>query len=110
MRISDWSADVCSSDLLGSPVAFGEATSWEPVVVNKTVEVSAGTARIDYRIRLIGPDGSDEGSLQLLNTTSGAMRDYADWWNASIGRVYHHFLAGNRTEVPVASVKLFTAK
>ncbi|MGV3763810.1 hypothetical protein [Parapedobacter sp.] len=95
---------------LGSPVAFGEATGWEPIVVNKTVEVSSGYARVDYRIRLIGPDGNDEGSLQLLNTASGEMRDFSDWWTGYVGRVYHHFLAGNRTEAPVASIRQFTAK
>src|SRR5690554_6586342 len=44
---------------LGEPVAFGEATGCEQIYVNKEVELSSGTARIDYRIRLRGPDGSD---------------------------------------------------
>lgn len=94
---------------LGSPVSFGESTGWEPVTVNKTVEISAGTARIDYRIRMIGPDGSDQGSLMLRNS-AGSMVEYADWWNAQIGRVYHHNLAGYRTITPVASVRQFTAQ
>lgn len=93
---------------LGKPVAFGEATGWEAVTVNKTVEVSEGLARIDYRIRLIGADGSDQGSLQVQNA-SGKMVDYADWWNAYIGRVYHHMLAGYRTAAPIASVRQATA-
>lgn len=80
---------------LGEPVAFGEATGWEPVTVNKTVEISAGTARIDYRIRLIGADGSDKGSLQV-RTTANKLVDYTDWWNAQIGRVYNHVFAGYR--------------
>ena len=80
---------------LGQPVAFGEATGWEQVYVNKTVEASSGTARIDYRIRLIGPDGSDQGSMQVRNT-GGALVDYSDWWNAAIGRVYNHVFAGYR--------------
>lgn len=93
---------------LGKPVAFGEATGWEPVTVNKTVEISAGTARIDYRIRLIGADGSDQGSLRVRNS-AGTMVDYSDWWNANIGRVYMHTLAGNRAATPIASVKQATA-
>lgn len=80
---------------LGQPVAFGEATGWEPVTVNKTVEISAGTARIDYRIRLIGADGSDQGSLEVRNT-AGNLVNYSDWWNAQIGRVYNHVFAGYR--------------
>lgn len=97
---SDWAN-------VGKPVAFGEATGWEPVTVNKTVEISAGTARIDYRIRLIGADGSDQGSLRVRNS-AGSMVDYADWWNANIGRIYMHTLAGFRAATPVSSVKLAT--
>lgn len=92
---------------LGKPVAFGESTGWEPVTVNKTVEISAGTARIDYRIRLISDNGSDEGSLQVRNS-AGNMVDYADWWNAQIGRIYHHNLAGFRVSTPIASVRQFS--
>ncbi len=80
---------------LGEPVSFGQATGWEPVVVNKTVEISAGTARIDYRIRLIGADGSDQGSLTVRNS-SGNLVNYSDWWNAGIGRGYNHVFAGYR--------------
>ncbi|WP_270088711.1 hypothetical protein [Sphingobacterium sp. SYP-B4668] len=94
---SDWAN-------LGPPVAFGEATGWEPVTVNKTVEISSGSARIDYRIRLIGADGSDQGSLKVRNS-AGNMIDYADWWNANIGRIYLHTLAGFRAATPIASVR-----
>lgn len=87
---------------LGQPVSFGEATGWEPVTVNKTVEISAGTARIDYRIRLIGPDGSDQGSLKV--GTAGTT-DYSDWWNAQIGRVYQHVFSGYRTGTPAVGIK-----
>ncbi|WP_313267677.1 hypothetical protein [Sphingobacterium sp.] len=93
---------------VGKPVSFGEATGWEPVTVNKTVIISAGTARIDYRARLIGADGSDQGSLVVRNST-GSMVDYTDWWTAQIGRVYHHMLAGFRTATPIAGVKQATA-
>jgi hypothetical protein len=92
---------------LGNPVAFGESTELVPVTINKTVEISAGTARIDYRIRMIGPDGSDQGSL-IVRNSAGSMVEYSDWWNAQIGRVYHHNLAGFRTITPIASVRQFT--
>lgn len=93
---------------LGQPVSFGESTGWEPVTVNKTVEISSGVARIDYRIRLIGADGSDQGSLMVRNSAGNTVA-YSDWWNATIGRVYHHNLAGFRSAVPIASVRQFTA-
>lgn len=80
---------------LGEPVAFGESTGWEEIYVNKQVELSSGTARIDYRIRLIGPDGSDQGSLQVKNT-AGNFVDYSDWWTATVGRVVNHVFAGYR--------------
>lgn len=94
---------------LGKPVSFGESTGWEPVVVNKTVVISAGTGRIDYRIRVIGADGSDQGNLVVRNST-GNMVDYADWWNAVIGRVYHHNFSGYRAATPIASIKQFTVQ
>lgn len=91
---------------LGKAISFGESTGWEPVPVNKTVIISAGTARIDYRIRLIGTDGSDQGPLMVRNT-SGTMVPYSDWWNVAIGRIYHHNLAGFRSATPIASVRSF---
>lgn len=94
---------------LGDAVSFGEATGYEPVTVNKTVEVSAGTARIDYRIRLIGQDGSDQGSLQVQNA-SGNIVDYSDWWNASVGRVYNHMFSGYRAgAIPNVGIRLSSA-
>ncbi|AUC86600.1 hypothetical protein CW731_00160 [Polaribacter sp. ALD11] len=80
---------------VGNPVAFGEATEWEPVTVNKRVEVSSGNARIDYRIRLIGQDGSDQGNLQVTNSRGNTV-EYSDWWTAYVGRVYHHMFTGYR--------------
>jgi hypothetical protein len=94
---------------LGQAVAFGESTGWEPVTVNKLEEISVGTARIDYRIRIIGADGSDQGSL-IVRNSAGNMVDYSDWWNAQIGRVYHHNLAGYRTITPIASIRQFTVQ
>ena len=80
---------------VGNPVSFGEGTGWQPVTVNKTIEVDSGSARVDYRIRIIGEDGSDQGNLTI--NRSGSMREYGDWWTARIGRVFQHMFVGNRT-------------
>lgn len=99
--LSDWMN-------LGNPVSFGEATGWEKVHVNKTDTISSGHGRINYRIRMIDQSGADAGSLEVLNSR-GNMVDYSDYWNAYIGRRYHHFLAGIRTANPVSGVRVFTA-
>jgi len=84
---------------LGNPVSFGEATGWEPVIVNKRVEVSSGNARVDYRIRLIGQDGSDQGNLEVKNSR-GNLVEYGDWWTAYVGSVRHHMFNGYRVDSP----------
>ena len=93
---------------VGKPVAFGEATDWEQVDVNKTEEISSGSGRVDYRIRMIGTDGSDQGPLQVLNASNKYV-DYADWWNAFVGRRYMHVFSGMRAAKPTSGVRLFTA-
>lgn len=93
---------------LGKPVGFGEATGWEPVTINKTVPLSESYARIDYRIRMIDAAGNDAGSLVVLNG-SNKLVDYSDYWNAYVGRRYHHVLSGIRTQKPTAAVRQFTA-
>lgn len=93
---------------VGKPISFGEATSWEAVEVNKTIEISSAYARVDYRIRIIGENGSDEGNLQVLNA-SNKLVDYSDWWTAYVGRRYFHIISGMRTETPLSAVRVFTA-
>jgi hypothetical protein len=95
---------------LGNPVSFGEATGWVQVPVIKHADrlVTQGTERIDYRIRMIGANGEDLGPLKVQSST-GSMVDYADFWNATIGRRYHHILAGYRAAAPISSVRQFTA-
>jgi len=96
---------------VGNPVAFGEATDWieVPVIKHPNNYTSGGTERIDYRIRVIGADGTDLGPLQVLNS-SNVMVDYSDWWNATIGRCAHHILGGYRVTTPISSVRLFYAR
>lgn len=95
---------------LGNPVAFGESTGWVQVPVIKHADrlVTQGTERIDYRIRMIGDAGQDLGPLKVRNST-GSMVDYADFWNATIGRRMHHIFAGYRAATPISSVRQFYA-
>ncbi len=96
---------------LGKPVAFGESTGWELVPVIKHADrlLTQGIERIDYRILVIGDNGQDLGLLQVRNST-GSMVNYADFWNATIGRRYHHIFAGYRAATPISSVRQFTAQ
>src|SRR3546814_15742433 len=67
MRISDWSSDVCSSDLLGVAVtACGDddvnavattAASEEPVSGTLVVTCTADTTEVDGGTVAAGPDG-----------------------------------------------------
>src|SRR5690606_7910381 len=93
---------------VGEPAALGEGTGWAPVTGNKTGELSAGTARRDHRTRVRGADGSDQGSLQMRNS-SGNQVDYSDWWNAQIGRMYNHVFAGYRNASPGVNIRQSTA-
>lgn len=77
---------------LGEPVAFGEETDRIVVEAVKQVFNDSGSRRIDYRIL-------DENGdvLQVING-AGLMKDYSDYWNASIGTHRTHFFCGTRTD------------
>lgn len=81
---------------VGNPVLFGEATGWEPVTVNKTIEVNSGYARIDYRLRVIGDDGSDQGNLKIQR--SWGFVEYGDYWTGYIGSYRQHILSRYRVD------------
>lgn len=94
---------------VGKPVAFGEATGWEPVHVNlSTTAITSGNDRVDYRIKVIDQNGNDAGDLQILNA-SNKFVNYSDWWTAFVGRRYHHVISGMRAAKPNAAVRQFTA-
>jgi hypothetical protein len=93
---------------VGTPVLFGETTGWVPVIVHKSVAVSAGTARLDYKIKVIDASGNDTGDLQVMNSSSKFV-NYSDFWNASLGRRYHHVISGMRAAKPTSAVRQFTA-
>src|SRR3546814_11267487 len=74
MRISDWSSDVCSSDLLAS---HEQATSNQLVVV--TLPSLQGTAIDDFGYQLgrhwgIGQQGRDNGALLIVAPSERAVR------------------------------------
>lgn len=78
---------------VGEPVLFGEATGWEPVTVNKRIEISSGYGYNYYRIRVIGDDGSDQGSLQVFRWS---LNDYSDYWTGYVGSYRQHILSRYR--------------
>jgi hypothetical protein len=93
---------------LGEPISFGETTGWQPIKVSKTVYNSSGYCRIYYKLKVVDDDGNIGDDLSLIKS-SGSYSTYSDYWTAYIGRHYHHTMAGCRTELPVSSVRQFTA-
>lgn len=88
---------------VGQPVAFGEATDWAPITVNKVPAQSYGTTRIDYRI--IDENGE---VLQVMNA-SNKMVNYTDYWNLQPGRRYQHIFRGCRAATPNCAVSSWGA-
>lgn len=76
---------------VGSPVGFGEASERVPMIVHKTTFNSGGTDRIDYRIL------DENGKVLQTVNSSGVMKNYTDYWTATIGRSVSHIWAGIRT-------------
>jgi len=93
---------------IGDPVAFGESTGWEQVLLIKTDLVSSGSRRIDYRIKVIDDAGAIVGDLQVRKS-NGSISSYSDYWTGYIGRRVHHIFCGNRTVAPNSAVRLFYA-
>lgn len=93
---------------IGNPVSFGETTGWQPVKIVKSVLISEGYARVDYKIKVVDASGAIVGDLQLWNSSSKYV-SYSDYWNGYIGRRYHHVIAGMRSAKPTAAVRQFTA-
>jgi hypothetical protein len=116
-KVGDATGDATKSGWLnlGAPVAFGEDTGWQIVPVKKVTYVSQGTARIDYRIKVV--EGGVEG---VSMTADGLLRCYdrsaarittdgcSDYWNTAattaVGRRFYHFFSGYRAVAPGVDV------
>lgn len=92
---------------IGSPVAFGESTGWEPVLLLKS-SLLVNDRRIDYKIKVVDDNGNVVGDLQIKNS-SGKYVAYSDYWTGTLGRFVHHTLSGMRDASPACAVRLFTA-
>jgi len=93
---------------IGSPVAFGETTGWQPVKIVKEIPISAGYAKVYFNIKVVDANGTVTGDLQLWNTNKTYV-SYTGFFTEYIGRRYHHIMSGMRSDLPVASVRVFTA-
>jgi len=93
---------------IGNPVAFGESTGWEQVLLLKTDIVSSGSRRIDYKIKVIDDNGAVVGDLQVMKS-NGTYASYSDYWTGYLGRRAHHIFCGYRAASPTSGVRLFYA-
>jgi hypothetical protein len=125
-KVGDKTGTVDGKDMgpwvnLGTPISFGETTGWQIVPVEKNTFVSQGSARLDYRILVVEGGILDDGTMLkgnmnadkilLAQTTSGTKPAiYSDYWNSTVGRRIHHFLAGTRKGKPGSGVRTFTCR
>ncbi|MDR2065607.1 MAG: hypothetical protein LBP85_07885 [Prevotellaceae bacterium] len=94
---------------VGPPVAFGECTGWQSVVIKRPAGVVSGSAYVYYRIFLVDANGNEIGELTHKNS-SNATVTYSDYWTCYIGRRYHHIFKGHRnTSTLPVSVVVWTA-
>ena len=105
-KVGDATGDATKSAWLnlGSPVAFGESTGFQPVPVKKTTYIAQGAARIDFRIVVTAANGGVPGETVVDNVdwllkVNGKL--YTDYWNITIGRYTTHYFAGLRNKATV---------
>src|SRR3546814_7177059 len=112
MRISDWSSDVCSSDLLGEPVAFDPTTSERTfrlaIYENPAVWLIPDLVRRlqstgpNFRIAVVAPDrelmseGMEYGSIDMCVGSGG--RTSRLWLSRTLFE--EHFVVAQRTGHP----------
>jgi hypothetical protein len=98
---------------LGTPVAYGETTGWQPVPINRATYINPGSARIDYRAIVVegGVAGvnMDATTHELLTkqNTAGAFSDY---WTAYTGCRQHQFFVGVHPSGLGSAIKVFWAQ
>ena len=94
---------------IGQPVAFGETTGWQKIIVVKSVPISQGSRTITFKMKEVDNSGVTIGDLQVMGT-GGTYAAYTGTSTLNIGRRYHHTMAGFRAvKSPNSSVRTFTA-
>jgi hypothetical protein len=102
---------------LGQSLAFGENTDWQIVPVKKNSYVTQGSARVDYRVKVV--EGGVEGSTMTAGdhlliafdrSSSKMIAGYSDYWTGTVGRRYYHFFSGYRTVTPGVDIVQFIEK
>jgi hypothetical protein len=93
---------------IGNPVAFGQTTGWQPINVTKATYNSSGSRLTQLRIMLVDASDNITGPLQVRNS-AGNLVNYTGSSTLFIGRRYHHIMGGFRADVPISSVRIFTA-
>jgi hypothetical protein len=118
-KVGDATGDATKSAWLnlGEPVAFGENTGWQLVPIKKTSDVTQGSARVDFRIKVT------EGGVEGISMTAGdnllicydrslarTVNGYTDYWTGTVGRRYYHFFSGYRNVAPGVDIVQFIEK
>ena len=94
---------------IGNPVAFGESTGWQLVIVVKDNLISQGTRLMTFKIKTVDANGNIVGDLSIMGT-GGAYSAYTATATLGIARRYHHIMSGYRAVAsPNSSVRIFTA-
>src|SRR3546814_11457167 len=86
MRISDWSSDVCSSDLL------------------KTPDVSLSASSIGATVNVEFPKPFDHPGMRIAVTGSGSLQDGADKIAPSIGALFSDTFANDTVGILVDAI------
>ncbi|MDR3350802.1 MAG: hypothetical protein LBN98_04050 [Prevotellaceae bacterium] len=128
-KVGDATGDTKRSAWLniGNPLAFGETTGWQEVVVKKTSYIAQGSATIYYRIVVSAENGGVPG-VTVMDSNDWVLRartnaSNVNTYNAysystslTIGRRQHHTIGGQRAggdipgvADPIIGIKLFTA-
>src|SRR3546814_15298532 len=88
MRISDWSSDVCSSDLL-----FVDLFGWDVPVVDGRLEIDQFAGQETVYIACANAAGEHEASISLMPTTRPHM----------LGEIFPHLCPGRVPTGPTSS-------
>src|SRR3546814_6519811 len=106
MRISDWSSDVCSSDLLAGDHGIGRDVGDAHRRLGLVDMLAAGTGQQadggfrqdDQRLRVVGGDAAVAGEADLVAAAERRAVDRGDEGLAGLLDVAEQFLQGKRSE------------